>query len=248
MPVDCGDTVTLDVVLCLPTEARNRAVASSVALARRMADVGHPSHFRLGEPYPGGGGICEPHISLFMLAVTEPEVDGVADAVRKAADSLAPLPVRGAEYRHNPFGAPEMYYARSPAWVSLQRRVIECVEPLRQGRLRDVGPSGEPLAGAVTDALAGRIPADPAAVAQLIRYGYDEVADDGIGDRFRPHVTLAWPDAASPPVDLTGLPPADLYSGELRDLAVYRMSPYGTCTTEVATLTLSSLDAAPAHS
>lgn len=240
-----GGAVTLDVVLRLPAEARSLAVASSAVLAQRMADGGHPSHFRLGEPYPGGGGCCEPHISLFMLAVTEAEVDGVADAVGKVADGLAPLAVRGAEYRHNPFGAPEMYYARSPAWVSLQRHVVAVVEPLRQGRLRDVGPSGEPLANVVFDALSGRVPADTAAVAQIIRYGYDEVADGGIGDRFRPHVTLAWPGGASPPVDLTGLPPADRYSGELRDIAVYRMSPYGTCTTEVATFGLSSLATTP---
>ncbi len=226
--------ITLDVVLLLPGRAREQAVSSSKALAHRMAANGYPSHFRLGEPYPAAaGGVCEPHVSLFMLAVTPAEIPAVVDAVRGVARVAPPLRAAGDEYRHNPHGAPEMYFARSPAWTFLQRSVIKAVEPLRRGRLREVGPAGDNLR-AVVD---GRLPSHPAAVAQLARYGYDEVADAGC-DRFNPHVTLAWPDDPSSRVDLMELPPAQVYSGVLTELAVYGMSPYGTCTVGHATFPL----------
>ncbi|WP_322762117.1 hypothetical protein [Frankia sp. Cr2] len=227
-------SVTLDVVLLLPRNVREQAISSSRALAARMASNGFPSHFRLGEPYDAeADGGCEPHVSLFMLAVAPSEVPDVVDAVREVATASTPLHAVGDEYRHNPHGAPEMYFARSTAWVSLQRSVIEAVEPLRRGRLRDVGPSGERL----HDVMTRRPPADPVATAQLARYGYDEVADAD-GDRFNPHVTLAWPDDPNSRISLTDLPPAQVYSGVLSEIAVYGMSPYGTCTTGHATFPL----------
>lgn len=87
--------------------------------------------------------------------------------------------------------------------------------------------------------MAHRPPADPVAVAQLARYGYDEVTDD-TADRFRPHVTLAWPDDPKSRVDLGGLPPASVYSTVLSEIAVYGMSPYGTCTSEFGAFPLSA--------
>ncbi|SBW22491.1 hypothetical protein FDG2_2721 [Candidatus Protofrankia californiensis] len=233
-------TVTLDVVLLLPHQLRAQAVSSSAELARRMADNGYPSYFRLGAAYPSGpsgSSVCEPHVSLFMLAVSPSEVPAVVDAVHTVAGTMPPLYGEGEEYRHNPQGAPEMYFRRSPAWTALQRAVIATVEPLRRGRLRDVGPSGERL----HDVTAHRIPADPAVVAQLIRYGYDEVADPD-RDRFNPHVTLAWPDDPNSRIDLTGLPPARTYSCVLSDIAVYGMSPYGTCTNGYGSFPLRAQD------
>ncbi|AEH09274.1 MULTISPECIES: hypothetical protein [Protofrankia] len=228
-------TVTLDVVLLPPPPLRRQAVSSSAGLARRMAANGYPSHFRLGAAYPHdpAGGVCEPHVSLFMLAVSPSEIPLVVDAVRAVAQALPPLYGEGEEYRHNPQGAPELYFRRSPAWVELQREVIRRVEPLRRGRLRELSPAGERL----HDVLAGRVPADPAAVSQLARYGYDEVAAPD-GDRFNPHVTLAWPDDPNSRIALTGLPPARTYSGPLSDIAVYGMSPYGTCTTDHGSFSL----------
>ncbi len=233
-------SVTLDVVLLLPWNVREQAISSSRALAARMASNGFPSHFRLGEPYDASAsasasadGGCEPHVSLFMLAVAPSEVPDVVEAVHGVATASPPLHAVGNEYRHNPHGAPEMYFARSAAWVSLQRSVIEEVEPLRRGRLRKVGPSGERL----HDVMTCRPPANPVAAAQLARYGYDEVAD-GDGDRFNPHVTLAWPDDPNSRVSLTDLPPAQVYSCVLSEIAVYGMSPYGTCTTGHATFPL----------
>jgi hypothetical protein len=39
-------------------------------------------------------------------------------------------------------------------------------------------------------------------------------------------------------IDLAGLPPAREFSGTLTELAVYGMSPYGTCTTPYGTAPL----------
>ncbi len=220
--------VTLDVVLLLPPRLRERCVAASHLLAARLAADGTPSWFRLDEPFPGIGarGGCEPHVSLFMLAVETDQTGRVVDAVRALARSLPALPAVAREYRYNPFGAPELHYQPSAAWTALQRRVIAAVEPLREGRLRAVGPAGDRLA----DVVAGRSPGDPAARRQLLRYGYDEVTD-GEDDRLRPHVTLCWPSDPAARVDLRGLPDPAVHSGVLDTIAVYAMSPYGTCTT-----------------
>lgn len=136
--------ITLDVVLLLPAALRARAIASSDVLSRRMAADGHSSHFRLGKAYQGIGSECEPHVSLFMLAVTEAEVRGVVDAARDAGRAVAPLPVRGFEYRHNPYGAPELHFAPSPAWTAVQRRVMR---PSSRCARAGCGTSGRPVSG-----------------------------------------------------------------------------------------------------
>jgi hypothetical protein len=220
---------TIDVALGLTPAMRALAVSTSALLADRMVEYAHPSAFRLGESFPGdeGGPACEPHVSLFMLAVTEPEIPGVLAAVREVAGRVPAIVAVGLEYRFNPHGAPELYFARSAGWVALQRAVVEAVEPLRRGRLRDRDPSGARLAD-----LRRELRRDEPAghrLRQLSRYGYDEIVDDEC-DRFNPHVTLAWPRDIFD-VDLSGLPAPAQFSGVLTDLAVFGMGENGTCGT-----------------
>ena len=236
--------ITVDVVFDLPPALRERALRLSAVLVERMWRAGHPSRFQLGHPFPAGddpagtnpadpanaadfdGGVCEPHVSLFMLQVTEPEIGEVLAAVRSVAAGAAPIVADGHEYRHNPQGAPELYYRRSPPWRALQGAVVAAVEPLRRGRLRDVDPAGERL-----DELIEHLRREEphgARLRQLLAYGYNEISDNG-DDRFRPHVTLAWPVDAVPG-SLAGLPGCETLGGVLTELAVYRMSGNGTCT------------------
>lgn len=67
---------------------------------------------------------------------------------------------------------------------------------------------------------------------QLLKYGYDEVAEDSTGgqDRFNPHITLAWPRDPDRQVSFDDLPRPQIFSGHLTELAVFGMSAYGTCT------------------
>lgn len=220
--------VTLDVVLLLPGHLRQSAIELSHQLVTRMDEQQTPSHFRLGEPYPGrGGGLCEPHVSLFMLSVAESEIPDVVCTVEELAGRLLALDVVGEEYRHNPHGAPELYFRGTDEWRALQHAVIAAAEPLRRGRLRDVDPSGANIQ-ALVDTLP---PGDPQRE-QLVTYGYDEVAGTSPGEehRFNPHVTFAWPSSPRPFVSLDDLPPPHTFSCRLSELAVYGMSPYGTCT------------------
>ncbi|MGH3428184.1 MAG: hypothetical protein ACRD3Q_18950 [Terriglobales bacterium] len=222
--------VTLDVALTLPVPIRRIAVDSSHFLADRMEDHSNPSHFRLGEPFPGlQTGSCEPHVSLFMLWVGENEVAHVMRAVQRLALERSALSVRGERYGSNSCGATEIYFQKSPEWEELQAAVIGYVEPLRQGRVRRCDPAGVDIA-ALIRALA---PNDPRR-RQLEDFGYDEVVDTRSGgiDRFHPHVTLAWPRDAKPLESLADLPAPSAYDGILCDLAVFGMSPYGTCTRE----------------
>jgi hypothetical protein len=234
-----ADTV-LDVVLLPPDPVRARALAAGRRLAERMAHDRNPSYFRLGEPFPGrpAADLCEPHISLFMLTVDETEVPDVAAAVGGVAAVARPLSAEGFAYDHNPYGAPEVYYRPSSAWTTLQRAVVAAVEPLRRGRLRELDPAGEKLRDVVSD----QSPPDPDRVRQLRAYGYDEVADE-IGDRFKPHVTLAWPARPHPHVTLAGLAPASAFSCTFDRLALYGMSPWGTCTRAYGAFGLARADA-----
>lgn len=220
--------VDLDVVLTLPESLRRQAVACSDVLSAQISAAGSLSHFRLGKPFPGEcGEPCEPHVSLFMLAVDEAEVDDVTRVVEQLATTLPALAAEGAEYRHNPHGAPELYFTRSTAWRELQYAVINAVEPLRCGRLREVDPSGIRISD-----LVDRASQENPQRQQLLRYGYDEVADEANGehDRFHPHVTLAWPGDSNFRVSLDNLPPPPTFNGLLSELALFGMSGYGTCT------------------
>ncbi|MGH3772561.1 MAG: hypothetical protein ACRDRW_14390 [Pseudonocardiaceae bacterium] len=173
-----------------------------------------------------------------MLAVDETEVNEVARVVERLATTLLALDVEGAEYRHNPHGAVEVYFTRSGAWRVCQRVVIRSVEPLRRGRLREVDPSGARISDFVDNA-----PRDDARRQQLVRYGYDEVADEENGghDRFHPHVTLTWPRDHDYHVSLDGLPAPRSFSGRLTELAVFGMSPYGTCTKNYGVFSLGAV-------
>ena len=232
----------LDVVAVMPAELNQRALELSDRLARRMQGHGTHSHFRLGQPFdPGSSGTCEPHVSLFMLAVDKDDIDAVVQATRWVAAALPTLAAEGEQYRHNPFGAPELYFRKTAGWIEQQRAVIATVEPLRRGRLRETDPSGAWIEDMIKDPYE-----DPARRSQLTRFGYDEVtelwnpAGGGLNDRFNPHVTLAWPTNPAFRVDLAGLPPAREFSGMLSELAVFGMSPYGTCTTLYGTAPLAT--------
>jgi hypothetical protein len=212
-------------------------------LSGRMGAV-TSSYFQLGKPFPGQGAEhCEPHVSLFMLTVDEEEVNGVVHVVEQLAKTRPALEVEGAEYRHNPYGALEVHFTRSAAWRALQRAVINALEPLRRGRLRDVDPSGT----CIRD-LVNNTPHDDSRRQQLLRYGYDEIADESHGghDRFSPHVTLTWPRDPDFRVPSQGLPSARVFSGLLTELAVFGMSAYGTCTKNYGVFSLDTARPAPA--
>ncbi|MGH3871701.1 MAG: hypothetical protein ACRDSR_09330 [Pseudonocardiaceae bacterium] len=237
------ELVTLDVVLLMPEILRGRAVKCSELLSERMQVSGPGSCFRLGKPFPGdGAGLCEPHVSLFMLSVSEAETTEVTNVVERLAETLSPLHAYGAEYLHNPQGALELHFTRSVAWRALQRAVVAVVEPLRRGRLRDIDPSGAGILELLDDTSQ-----DDSRRRQLRRYGYDEIADESYGghDRFSPHVTLAWPRDPLFRVTAEGLPSAEAFSGLLTELAVFGMSPYGTCTKNYGTFSLGPVPAPP---
>ncbi|MCA1676021.1 MAG: hypothetical protein LC799_28890, partial [Actinobacteria bacterium] len=231
--------VTLDIVLVMPESLRMQAIACSEFLSAQLVAGGSSSHFQLGKPFPGEHGEhCEPHVSLFMLTVDEVEVDEVTYVVEQLAKTLPALAVEGAEYRHNLHGAPEVYFTKSAAWGVLQRAIVTSVEPLRRGRLREVDPSGVHICDLVDSSQHN------SRRQQLLRYGYDEVADESNGghDRFNPHMTLSWPRDPNFRFALEGLSSPRAFSGLLTELAVFSMSAYGTCTRNHGTFRLSVHD------
>ena len=234
------DSITVDIALGLPDQLRAQAVSMSALLAARLAEAGRASAFRLGEPHPRGrpgSGPCEPHVSLFMLQVDEADLDEVRHAVATVAEAQPAVVAAGSHYRHNPQGAPELFFTRSPGWFALQQAVVSAVEPSRRGRLRDVDPAG--ASPAETIAVLRRDDPGSPQLDQLLRYGYDEITD-ARADRFNPHVTLAWP-TTEVRVDLAGLTAPEEFTGTLDDLVVYGMSPNGTCTSRLGAARLAPL-------
>jgi hypothetical protein len=222
-------SVTIDIALALPPQLRQRALLSSALLARRMRSLAQPSAFQLGHPFPatGDADACEPHVSLFMLQVDESEIGEVLLAVERVAAGIPALTAAGQRWAYNPYGAPELYFRRSAAWAALQQAVVSVVGTLRRGRLRETDPAGVALVELIETLR--RDGSDPGRLRQLLTWGYDEIADAG-DDRFRPHVTVAWPADRAFRVDLDGLPPPAAFDGVLTDLAVFGMRPNGTCT------------------
>jgi hypothetical protein len=222
-------SITVDIALTLPARLRQHAILSSELLAQRMAASGHPSAFRLGHPFPGSGDAdqCEPHVSVFMLAVEESEVGRVLTAAAGTAASHLAVTAAGQRWGLNQQGAPELYLRQSAAWGTLQRAVVTATEPLRRGRLRETDPAGARLAGLVAELR--RDGSDPERLRLLEAYGYDEITD-GFASRFRPHITVAWPADRQFKVSLDGLPPPADFDGVLSGLAVFGMGPNGTCT------------------
>ncbi len=206
-----------------------------------MRRAGNPSHFLLDGPDPDGGpGTCAPHVSIFMFAAVVADLPAVLRALREVAGAAAPVAAVGSEYAHNPHGAPELYFERSPAWFDLQRRVVAAFEPLRRGRQREVDPAGTSLARVLDEHGA----AGAASRRQLLTYGYDEITDD-TDDRFRPHITLAWPQRAEPAVELASLPAASTAHGMFDQLAVHGMSAWGACTAPYGAVPLTGPRGAP---
>lgn len=227
---------TLDVAVTLPTTLREHAIRCGRELNSLIRQANSAAQFELGAPFPGAdtaADVCEPHISLFMLCVDETEISAVVEAIGSVAAQLRPIVAEGNEYRHNPDGAPELFYRADAKWRAVQRVIVAAAEPLRLGRLRTHDPAGNPLAAV----LAQDPPHDPAQVRQLREYGYDQIAD-ATDDRLDPHITLAWPANPDLRVDLRGLPEPCTFDATLTDLAVYGMHPYGTCTERFAVFTL----------
>jgi hypothetical protein len=166
-------------------------------------------------------------------------VNEVTHIVERLAKTLPALDAEGTAYRYNPHGALEVYFTKSEVWCALQRAVIMAVEPLRRGRLREVDPSGTRIRDLLDNASQ-----DDSRRQQLVRYGYDEVADHEHGgrDRFNPHVTLAWPRDQDYRVALDGLPAPHSFSGLLTELAVFGMSAYGTCTKNYGVFSLGAVN------
>jgi hypothetical protein len=160
-----------------------------------------------------------------MLEVDESHIDNLVRVLDGLAANCSAIGAVGVDYRHNPCGAPEVYFTRTPEWHALQGKVIGAIGPLRQGRLRPTDPSGAPL-DEVVSRLEREAP-DSGQLRQLRAYGYDEVTDEH-ADRFHPHVTLAWPvDGCR--VGWHSLPPAAHFSGVLDQLAIFEMGRHGTC-------------------
>ncbi|MET9318251.1 hypothetical protein ABZX12_41090 [Kribbella sp. NPDC003505] len=225
--------MTLDIALLLPDEARRWACEVSAILAERMNGG---SHFVLGEPFPGSGhdGPCEPHVTIEQFPADPSQIPELQARTQRLSRLAGPIRPDAGKFRLNPQGAVEWHFPWSQSWQRVQNPVLESVEPVRAGRLRESDPAGDSIAETV-ERLRKEDPGGQE-LAQYLAYGFNEIGPTTSHpdwNRFSPHITLAWPKVSGSQVDFSDLtPPPALFKDGLTTLALYGMDRAGTCTVE----------------
>jgi hypothetical protein len=206
---------TYDVVLLPPMEV----TATSVRVSQQLEPLGH---FVLRDDTT-----AIPHVSLYMITL---EVQGLEEAVRRLAcigTSSAPVPLAATRYAQMPDGFVEVQYEVTPALAQLQRRLLDAINPLRDG-FPEMTPSGVAMLEAMRRAGGEER-------SNYERWGYPEC-----GSEFRPHISFTRLRAPQCPVDFTRLPPAEEFSTLSFRLALCSMGLHGTCTSVVTQVELSA--------
>jgi len=134
------------------------------------------------------------------------------------ASHAALVPLEAVRY-NQAFGYFDAAYTRPPALSQLQAQVVAAVNPLRRG-IRPGEAEFLPTASG------------------LKRQNIEQFGYRGVGELFRPHLTLTrFTDQR--PIATDGLPPIADFSGTFNRLALYETGEHGTCIRELGAFPLS---------
>lgn len=189
-----------DIVL-LP---ENRLAELAIATSQTLASLG--THFTLQKD------TYVPHLSLYMVRISQEQLPQVIACLQHMAAQYAPVQAIATSYNVGKgFGAGyiDPQYEKTAELIALQAHVLQAVEPLRNGHL----PGHEQK---LQNASAVK-------KQNLETYGYD-----AIGELFRPHMTLTrFTREIALPQHL--LPPVSEFSGMFNAVGIYEMGQNGTC-------------------
>lgn len=206
-------TLTYDIVL-LPDKALcDKATSLSQQLAAH-----YPTRFILDQQ-------TVPHYSIYMAELDQTGVEEAKKALEKVAAEFAPFVLQATKYEQMPDGMFEIQYELTPELIQLQEKIIERVNPLREGRLLKEYPSG-----ATADELLTQLTGN--ALEQLKLFGYPEIGED-----YRPHMTFTRLQQAAlqTKIDEMKLPSPEEFNGPFSLLGLFVMGKNGTCIQEKAT-------------
>jgi hypothetical protein len=154
-----------------------------------------------------------------MTQLKNADVEEAVRLLTTIATTTAPLSLIADTYFQEE-GYIDANYVRTPELDTFQMTVIDAISPIRDG-MRDKDKARLPLIQGV-------------ARENLERYGYR-----GVGELFRPHITLAR-FVSGDKIDPSDLPPAHNFSGFFSKLGLFEMGDNGTCIRKIAEFDLAS--------
>lgn len=180
--------------------ASNDIAQKAITASERLQ--AHDALFTLDERGPF------PHVSLYMTQLKNTDVEEVIRLLTTIATTAPSFSLIADTYFQKE-GYIDANYVRTAELDALQMTVIDAINPIRDG-MRDKDKARLPL----TEGLARK---------NLEQYGYR-----GVGELFRPHMTLTR-FVSSAKINTSTLPPVSDFSGQFPKLGLFEMGANGTC-------------------
>ena len=158
-----------------------------------------------------------PHVSLYMVQLSLGSIENVGVALKKIAQSTSPINLTAKEF-HQELGYFDVEYMRNEIIDGVQNKVLEAINPLRDGLRKNDEERLKTSTGIELD--------------NLQKYGYRSV-----GSKFSPHLTLTRfieeDTKSSVSADL------DKFDGIFVSIGLFEMGDNGTCVRKILEIPLS---------
>lgn len=190
-------------VAILPSD---ELAGKAIALSKQLASRYHTFfQLELDGPFP--------HASLYMTQLRAEDLDEVQEVLARIAASTPSFNLTATGY-HQSRGYVDASYERINVLDQLQLAVVEVINPLRDGMPHGEKKHLEDATGPLRDTLQ--------------KYGYR-----GVGEFFRPHLTLArFTEYA--PIDVSDLPDPATFGGAFTKLGLFEIGRHGACVRKIA--------------
>lgn len=154
-----------------------------------------------------------PHASLYMTQIKVADLDKVKELLSSIAAGIPQLDLIASGY-YQAEGYIDPNYTRTKTLDQLQMTVVNAINPIRDGMREKDKARLASTSGKIRE--------------NLEKYGYR-----GVGDLFRPHMTLTR-FADGQPIDESSLPDIHRFDGKFIKLGLFEMGDNGTCVRKIA--------------
>ncbi|MEO6761365.1 MAG: hypothetical protein ABI220_03240 [Candidatus Saccharimonadales bacterium] len=194
-------SLSCNVVLLPNSELADKAIATSRGLAKE------PVLFTLEI------GKFFPHVSIYMLQLRRADLLEAVERLKQLADRLQSFELAARKYNQEQ-GYFDIEYTKTEAIRLLQPKVIELLNPMRDGLMPDDAKRLHNISGLKLE--------------NIKLYGFSSV-----GELYRPHLTLT---RFFGRMDISNLPlpNANEFSGEFPAIGIFEMGPNGTCKRKIS--------------
>jgi len=204
----------MDSIPCNIVLLPNSDIAQKVTtVSQQLAPLGSLFTLRDGEYFP--------HASLYMTQLKVADLNTVKERLAVIAEQSSVLDLRCMRY-YQAHGYIDVEYERPAALADMQMAVVNAINPIRDGMRENDKARMLTETGKVRESLE--------------KYGYR-----GVGELFRPHVTLTrFANEAAIDLSSAPLPQSESFSGQFTRLGLFEMGDNGTCVRKIAEFELGS--------